>query len=176
LKSTVLKKKICLLGNFGVGKTSLIRRFVLNTFEDNYLSTIGVKVSKKDILSLKTNNGTVDLQLLIWDIEGVNKNSTVTEKYYTGASGGILVSDLSREDTIESLPVIRESFSRINPHAKIVIVGNKTDLFQKKPTSRINSLTKLAQSLNCEFYLTSAKDGSSVEACFNHLSKLLIGP
>ena len=174
MESTIIKKKICLLGEFGVGKTSLICRFVSNTFDDQYLSTIGVKVSKKIITFHKKDDYDIELQLYIWDIEGFKKKSTITEQYYSGASGAIIVGDITREETLTSITEIREHFLNTNPDAKLLIAGNKIDLFQKRPTNRVALIKDISQTFNLDFFLTSAKTGDNVEKCFKLLSKMLI--
>ena len=98
-----ITQKICLLGDFSVGKTSLIRRFVENKFSDEYLSTIGVKISRKSVdVKIETKEHRVNL--LVWDLEGKTKFKAITPSYLKGASGAIVVGDLTRSDTIYHLP------------------------------------------------------------------------
>ena len=90
----MIAKKVLLVGNFGVGKTSLIRRFVNNEFSEDYISTIGVRVSTKEIL---INNQ--PLKLLIWDVAGTQNDEKVPKAYFLGASAAMFVFDLTREET-----------------------------------------------------------------------------
>ena len=91
----MLQKKICLLGAFGVGKTSLTRRFVDSIFSDTYLTTVGVKIDKKTVA---VNGNTVNL--LIWDIAGEDEVSAVRTSYLRGAAGYLLVVDVTRAQTL----------------------------------------------------------------------------
>ena len=88
------------VGDFSVGKTSLIRRFVENVFDESYLTTIGVRVSQK---SVSLNDGKPDATLLIWDIAGNDGLTTVVHQYIQGSSGAIITGDLTREETIAGL-------------------------------------------------------------------------
>jgi small GTP-binding protein len=92
----VLQKKICLLGAFGVGKTSLTRRYVDSIFSDTYLTTVGVKIDKKAV-----RVGANDVNLLIWDIAGEDDVSAVRTSYLRGAAGYLLVVDVTRAQTLE---------------------------------------------------------------------------
>jgi len=82
----MVSKKVLLVGNFGVGKTSLIRRFVNNEFSEDYISTIGVRVSTKE---MNVNNQS--LKLLIWDVAGTNNDEKVPKAYYLGASAAMIM-------------------------------------------------------------------------------------
>ncbi len=92
----MLKKKICMLGAYGVGKTSLIRNFVYSIFEDRYHSTVGVKIDKKVV-----EIGDQAIEFLLWDIAGEDERFTVPVSYLRGASGYLLVIDGTRKDTFE---------------------------------------------------------------------------
>jgi len=167
----IVKKKICLLGSFGVGKTSLVRRYVYDLFDDQYLSTIGVKVIQK-LLPPDSETG-IQISFLIWDMEGFDQSSGITENYYTGAAGAIVVADLTRLKTIENIPENIHLFQKVNPKAKMLFAGNKNDLVQIQPAVK-RSFVKLANDQNIPFYFTSALSGENVENCFITLSKHLI--
>jgi len=166
---SIIKKKICLLGDVGVGKTSMIRRFVENLFDDSYLSTIGVKVSQKKVVLSQSD----ELLLMIWDVEGVSKPHDINTNYLTGASGAIIVVDLTRLQTIEICESIITSFRDINPGAPIILSGNKQDLVTSKHPGYI-LLNETAEKLKSPFYYTSAKNGQNIEECFKQLSGKLI--
>ena len=123
LMQNIYKWKIVMMGDFAVGKTSLVRRFVYDEFSDSYLTTIGVKVTKKDI-----NLENASASLLIWDIAGSDRFNIVSPEYIKGASGGIIVADLTRESTIESIQMHSDMILSVNPDAVIVVALNKTDL------------------------------------------------
>ncbi len=166
-----IKKKICLLGDVGVGKTSLIRRYVENIFDDSYLTTIGVKVSQKTISPMEGK----DVLLMIWDVEGFNKPGTVSPNYFIGAAGAMVVCDLSREESIENLKDVIRDFRRINAQAGLVLAGNKADLVGSTHPGRL-LFRETARQLDLPFFETSALNGQNVEACFETLSRKLIEP
>lgn len=170
-----ITKKICLLGDFSVGKTSLIRRFVEGKFSDEYLSTIGVKISRKS-LEIQAKNDQYKLNLLLWDLEGNTKFKSITPSYLKGAVGAIIVADLSRPNTLSSISQHINLFSQVNDQGAIIIALNKVDLISPE------KLTKLAQSYTLknnsqvlETYLTSAKLGDKVEEMFTKLAHESIG-
>lgn len=152
----MIRKKILLLGDFGVGKTSVIRRYVDKTFSDTYLSTIGVKISKK-----KLHLENLLYELIIWDIEGETPIKGTPESYIEGAHGAIFVCDLTRESTIESLSTHINTFLTINPDAQYVISYNKSDL--------ISDYQQEALSIPSNVFLTSAKDDQNIETLFTNL-------
>lgn len=160
-----ISKKICMVGDFGVGKTSLIRRFVDRQFSDQYLSTVGVKISRKLVES-------VNLQLLIWDLEGHTKFKGITPSYLQGASGAVVVADVSRLETIERLSEHVQLFSSINPKGAIVVALNKSDLVDEE---KLAKLTQLVPVKDCEqvveIYQTSAKTGAYVDQMFQQLAE-----
>ena len=103
--------KICLIGDFAVGKTSLIRRFTESRFSDTYLSTIGVRVSRRVVQIADTPPTT--LTMLIWDTAGSEPFTTIVQSYYRGARGAALVCDLTRSDTAAALERYAQEFLQI---------------------------------------------------------------
>lgn len=99
-----LSKKVCLLGDFAVGKTSLVRRFVHDYFDDQYLSTIGVKVSRKTI-NIAQGEQIVELTMMLWDLAGSEEFTHLRASYLRGAAGVLLVGDLTRPLTFDTLPL-----------------------------------------------------------------------
>src|SRR5512137_2547578 len=95
-------KKVVLIGDGGVGKTSLIARYVVNKFDNKYIATIGTKVSRRDIQVVKPNL-IINLRMMIWDILGQKEYSKIRSASLSGAQGVILVGDLSRPETVQSL-------------------------------------------------------------------------
>ena len=126
-----IQKKICLLGDFAVGKTSLIRRYVEGRFEDKYLSTIGTKISRKTV-ALPTDTEIIDMTMLIWDLAGGEKFDRMTGSYYRGAAGAVIVCDLPRPETLDSIIRYAQDFLGINTNAPLVIVGNKAVLAEQR--------------------------------------------
>ncbi len=158
------KWKVVMLGDFAVGKTSLVRRFVYDEFSDSYLTTVGVKVTKKDI-SVEQDN----ISLLLWDIAGSDRFSSVTPEYLRGAAGAIIVADITRSSSIDSIRTHVDMILSINPSAGIVLALNKLDLVKK-------SDERLAYMKSDEFrngfsgspviHFTSARSGENVEELF----------
>ena len=158
----MIRKKILLLGDFSVGKTSLVRRYVDGSFADKYLTTIGVKISKK----LCTIEG-VECELLIWDVEGSTPSKKISLGYYRGASGAIFVTDVTRKETLENLQAHKDVFLTENPNATFVTAYNKADMLSE--VARENIV------LEDDTFLTSAKDDENVEALFVKLvEKMLV--
>jgi small GTP-binding protein len=163
----MISKKIILIGDFSTGKTSLIRRFVDNQFSDTYLSTIGVKISKKLI---RLANGEV-LQGLIWDIEGGTEQKPLNTTYLTGAHGCIIVADVTRQETISNIKSYIESVQKISVSAPFILVLNKCDCISTSQREEI--FDKVLSMYNCttrEIYLASAKSGEGVETMFNAIA------
>ena len=170
----VIKKKICLLGSFGVGKTSLIRRFVYDIFDDQYLSTIGVKVTQKLMAPVDTElDEKIQHEFMIWDIEGYEQSAALTKSYYTGAAGAIVVCDLTRAETIDNINLIIQNFTEVNPDSKLVLAANKMDLIEGVSTTK-TAIKEFVTSNNYICHFTSALTGEKIEDCFLDLSKLLI--
>lgn len=173
-KATVIKKKICLLGSFAVGKTSLVERFVFDRFEEKYLTTIGVKVCQKLLSPVqdRRRGRWVQHTFLIWDIASLEKFNRVTMNYFRGAAGALAVADLTRPETIEDLQKYCENFLSVNTDALLVIIGNKSDVFEHDEKT-IANLQKMAVRYSTEALLSSAKTGQQVDRAFSTLSKKL---
>jgi len=165
---SLIKKKICLLGDVGVGKTSLIRRYVENIFDDSYLTTIGVNISQKTV---QTRNHT-EIRFMIWDVEGFTEAETISANYFIGAAGALIVTDLTRMASIEVLPAIIRSFRKTAPKARLILVGNKTDLINESHPG-LALLKKAAKDLGLPSIITSAKSGKNVGMCFERLAEKL---
>jgi len=117
VESIQLRKKVCLLGDAAVGKTSLIRRFVFNQFDEKYITSIGTNVSKKDLrIDISLPNDIVqnyDLTFAIWDIIGQKELHSFNLNYFKNANGGIVVCDLTRRETLESLDMWTSSLFNV---------------------------------------------------------------
>jgi len=172
-----IKKKICLLGSFAVGKTSLVERFVRNRFDDKYLTTIGVKISQKMLPPLQgpLAGKLVQYDFLIWDIAAMEKFDDMARNYYRGAAGAIAVADLTRPETISGLQQICRYFLSVSPGAKIAVLGNKFDIF-KKNEETTRRLKAVSSNLATEPIMTSAKTGKRVEEAFLMLARMIGSP
>ncbi|HAA30910.1 MAG TPA: GTP-binding protein [Cyanobacteria bacterium UBA8553] len=169
----IISKKICMVGDFGVGKTSLIRRFVDRQFSDQYLSTVGVKISRKTVeLSEIKQQNKVNLQLLIWDLEGHTKFKGIAPSYLQGSSGAIVVADVSRQETIERISEHTKLFLSVNPKGSVIVALNKSDLVEEE---KLEKLVQLVQNEGLEkvsgVYQTSAKTGLYVDEIFQELAE-----
>ena len=162
----MLQKKICILGATGVGKTSLIKQYVEGKFSDKYLTTIGVKIDKKTVHSSNT-----DVQLMIWDLEGIDRYCGFNPRYLRGASAFFIVMDQTRS---QSLVEGMEIFSMAREHTQIpaIMVVNKCDIDSSWhwDTDAVNE--RASQFSGC-FY-TSAKTGENVDAMFSALTQLTL--
>lgn len=176
MSTSPIQKKICLIGEFGVGKTSLIERFVFNSFSEKYISTLGVRVSQKLLPPLPDRQGIEkQLNLLIWDIEGAGTNpSRLARNYYQGAAGAILVTDVMRLDNVEAPQQVLQMFKEVAPSAKVVVAVNKIDLVPDLPDEASLPMLQWARELSLPSLLTSAKTGENVEALFLKLARLLL--
>jgi small GTP-binding protein len=173
---STIARKICLIGDFGVGKTSLISRFVDRQFSDQYLSTVGVKISRKvvDLESAKQpTSGAQSLQLMIWDIEGNTKFKGIAPTYLQGAKGAIVVADVTRMETIESLPTHIHNFTQVNPQGVLVVALNKFDLLDEEHGDRLLKALPSYSAHVLQVFSTSAKSGSNVDRLFQTLSNQL---
>ncbi len=166
-------KKVCMLGDFAVGKTSLMRRFVEGVFEDTYLSTIGVKVDRK-IVTAPYNDSTTKLTIMLWDLAGSEKFSQMRSNYLRGAAGAILVCDLTRGETLDNLQTYVADLKQASPKTQIILAANKCDLVEARQITAAQ-LEAVAAALQVSFYLTSAKTGDAVETAFHHLGQLMLG-
>lgn len=173
-KAIVYSKKICMLGTFGVGKTSLVRRYVHRLFDDTYLSTIGVQIYQKQLSGLcsglKARHG---LKLIIWDLANIEAITPATRNYFNGAAGAIVVFDLTRPQTLKNNHHFLNTFLEINPVTKLVFAGNKLDLISDNSLSD-QLLAAAAGIYDSPYLLTSAKTGDNVDTLFSSLGKLLL--
>jgi len=168
----MFNKKICLRGEFGVGKTSLVRRFVHDLFSDDYITTLGVKVTEKVLPPIEKNGKPHQYRFMIWDIAGTEEGRIQHESYWTGASGALIVADLCRPDTFAHAKKIMDHFLAINPGASVVIAGNKADLIQRQEiAAHEKTLKEIAGEISRPVFITSAKSGLSVEESFIGLAE-----
>ena len=173
---STISKKICLIGDFGVGKTSLIRRFVDRQFSDKYLSTVGVKISRKSMeLSDSEQQKHTTLQLLIWDIEGSNKFKAISASYFQGAKGAIIVGDVTRPESLENISEHIQAFLKVNPQGKTVIALNKSDLIDAEYLEKYCQLYSFSDNKSfVSTYASSAKSGTNVDQIFQSLAHSII--
>ena len=171
-----IKIKICLVGESAVGKTSLIKRYVLNKFADKYITTIGTIVTKKEIkIKHPEKDKLLDVRLLIWDIMGqLGFRQMLQQAYFFGAQGIVGVCDITREDTLSDLEKWMDSVLSVIEEVPIAFLGNKCDLEDEQEVG-LSEIKDFASAYKQTLpYLSSAKTGFNVELAFKSLSELIV--
>jgi small GTP-binding protein len=162
----MIQKKVVLLGAPAVGKTSLVRRFVQSLFDDAYLTTIGVKVDKKQVRVAGQ-----DLTLMLWDIAGTEEHFSVPPSYARGAAGYLLVVDGTRPETLEvGLDLVSSMPGELGAVPGVLVL-NKADLAAEW---RLEESAVTAAAWGKPILRASAKTGEGVEAAFTALSNALL--
>lgn len=164
----MLQKKICMLGSFAVGKTSLVRRFLKSIYSDVYQTTVGVKVDKKNVQV----NGS-DLTLMLWDIYGEDDYQKMRWTYLRGASGYLLVADGTRKATIDKAFDLEQRVKEEVGVIPFVFVLNKCDLSQDWEVD--SALEAQIADKGWSMLRSSAKTGESVEEAFSLLARKMLG-
>lgn len=160
----MLQKKICMLGSFAVGKTSLVRRYVDSVFSENYITTIGVKIDKKTVAV----SGTV-VSLLMWDVYGEDNHQSVLPSYLRGMSGYLLVVDPTRPNTYSRATKLQELVQSTIGSRPFILVKNKYDLVNDWKTDNNDELQSLESSAYSVIE-TSAKTDHGVNEMFESLA------
>ncbi|MHA1680204.1 MAG: Rab family GTPase [Promethearchaeota archaeon] len=166
------KVKLLLAGPAAVGKTSLIRRFVKSSFQADYKLTIGVDILTKDV---SLQNGEV-ATLSIWDVGGQKRFEFIRTTFYKGASGALLVFDLTRPETYNEVTTKwAQEIIRFCPDIPTVLIGNKADLLaQLGRTSDPAYAAGWAQQVNTIYIETSALEGQNVEEAFQEIAERMV--
>ncbi len=162
---TTVTSKVCVVGDFAVGKTSVVERFVNNQFSDKYLTTVGVKVDTKEI---EHDDLSVSHKLVMWDVAGSDRFGHTEFAYLRGASGYIFVADGTRSLTLKSVHDLREQITERYGAAPCVLLVNKKDLTGQWEVSE-KQFQQLVEKY-CNVYSTSAKTGDEVETALRNLS------
>jgi len=160
--------KIVVIGDGAVGKTSLIARFAEKTFKAEYKPTLGTNIIIKE-LKVGDNN----IKLLLWDIAGQAKWRDVRHLYYRGAQGCIVVYDVTRPGTFDSVPEWYKDLIKFSGEVPRILLANKIDLTDIRKIQQEDGL-KMAEEMNAEYYETSAKDGTQVNEAFEKISELIL--
>ncbi len=173
----VMKKKICLIGDSRVGKTSLLKRFVTDEFHGKYIATISAKIFKKDLQVTIQNNGTknvINMNLTIWDLIGHCDQEywALLKRYYLNTDGALFVCDLTSKTSLDNLKNwILSLFNTIGV-IPFIIMANKADLGAQVQLSE-QSLIEFTKQYSSDFYYTSAKTGANVDLSFHRLSEIM---
>ncbi len=169
-----LSKKIVLLGDPAVGKTSLIRKFVYDMFNDNYITTLGAKVSRKRLIfDHPTKDIKIEMKFLIWDIMGQKEYAMVQQSAFMGAQGAIIVCDVTRRKTLESSINWITNLFDIAGEIPLVLIGNKCDLSEQKQF-QYEDLANFVSAFSAPAFLASAKTGENVEISFTKLGEHIV--
>ncbi|MHA1972108.1 MAG: Rab family GTPase [Candidatus Hodarchaeales archaeon] len=157
--------KIVMLGEGSVGKTSLIRRFVEHTFSHEYITTIGSNFLLKR-LQLEDD---IRMTMQLWDLSGQDSFRNIRTQYYLHARGGILVFDLTRNDTMLELDKWYNDFTKKAGIVPLMVLGNKVDLMDDRQVKTVDGKS-MAERFNATYLETSALNGTGVEEAFNNLA------
>jgi small GTP-binding protein len=162
-----VQKKVCIVGAYGVGKTSLVRRFVESVFDERYLSTVGVRIDKK-IVPVDGSPVT----FLIWDMAGEDDQHKLRTTHLRGASGFLLVVDGTRSITAERALELQKRIREVLGPVPFLVLANKSDLASEWDLSP--ALTATFESNGWRVLRTSAKTGENVELAFEELGRLVM--
>ncbi|MGB2628966.1 MAG: Rab family GTPase [Candidatus Acidiferrum sp.] len=163
----MIQKKICMLGSFAVGKTSLVRRYVQSIYDTVYQTTVGVKVDKK-VLKV----GDIDLTLMLWDLYGEDEFQKMKWTYLRGSSGYLLVADGTRRSTLEKAMALEQKVREEVGEIPFILVINKCDLVEEWDLDPL-----LESHLNAKKWTvlhSSAKTGENVEEAFLALARKIL--
>lgn len=162
----MIQKKICMLGAYGVGKTSLVSRYVHSIFSDKYQTTVGVKIDKK-ALSVDGQ----EVNLVLWDLYGEDQFQRIQSFYLRGSSGYLLVADGTRPETLEVAQSIQSRAEEILGRVPFLLLVNKSDLEWMLDEAKVQALRESGWDIR----YTSAKTGQAVEDAFADLTRKMLG-
>jgi small GTP-binding protein len=163
----MLQKKICMLGTFAVGKTSLVRRYIESIYSDKYHTTVGVKIDKKQV-----QIGDRELMMVLWDVEGAETAQDLRKSYLRGTAGYLLVADGTRQETIYKALEIQARTQETVGEVPFLLLINKADLYDEWAID-----PRETEALRQKGWLiteTSAKTGKGVEAAFLMLAQKMM--
>ena len=159
--------KVLLLGDWSVGKTCLLMRYMDNTFTEMHLSTIGID-SKIKIVNLKEG---LDARIQIWDTAGQERYKTIAKSYIKGANGILLVYDVTKRNSFEGIKNwVKQIKDLVSSRVNVVLIGNKIDLEDKREV-KTEEGEQLGKEFNYQFFETTAKDGVNINEAFEALIK-----
>ena len=162
MTGVMVVRKVCMLGELAVGKTSLIKRHVAGIFDERYETTIGAKVTKAEM-----DMGGKQVSLIIWDLLGFLKYEKILASYFQGSQGAILTFDVTRMETLTNAERWAGLFLKDDPTRRVVMIGNKMDLGPDPEV--VQRAEGLAKAHGWDIVLASAKKGENVGAAFTRL-------
>ena len=168
--SQELKLKILIIGDSGVGKTSILLKYVDNFFPDTHIATIGVEYKTKTI-----TKGKYKITLNIWDTAGQERFKSITKSFFSNANGIIFVYDITKRDSFSGTSGVKSWIKDSEEYGKFdrVLCGNKTDLENKRQVS-FDELKEYAIKKKIEVFETSAKNGNNIDKIFETLVDTII--
>ena len=161
------KFKVCMLGAFAVGKTSLVQRYVHSIFSEKYQTTLGVKIDKKSLTL-----GSRTLEFMLWDLAGEDEFIHVRSSYLRGSAGGVLVADGTRPETLDIVFELRDLLFEEVGEVPVVLMINKSDL-RNQWTLDDKRLRQMVAD-GWQLIETSALDGGNVDKAFELLGRELV--
>ena len=172
-----VKVKLCLVGDSGVGKTSLIRRYVVDMFDDLYIQTLGAKVTKKTILLPVFNPGPpIEVVMTIWDVMGNSGfRELLKESYFFGCQGILAVCDVTQRVTLEDLDGWIDRAWDVAGDVPVHILVNKADL-EERASVQADRVKAFSEAYGSPFVFTSAKRGDNVSRAFDDIARRIVDP
>lgn len=166
---TLITSKVCLVGDFAVGKTSVVERYVNNQFSERYLTTVGVKIDTKEIEL--PQHGLTE-KLVLWDVAGADRFGPIEFAYLRGAAGYVFVADGTRSLTLDSALALRDQIMNASNARPSVLLLNKCDLVSawEIDDARVEALHDHFDSV----FRTSAKTGDDVETALTRLAEVIV--
>lgn len=165
-------KKISILGDLAVGKTSLVRRYVLNQFSPDYQATLGVNVYKYVEAELGPGERASGINLIIWDIEGNHHNAGLLRTYIQGSAAALVVGDVTRDKTLSDMADHAKAFLAVCPGRPLAFAANKIDLLEAG--SAAPPQERLTEAFGAPAFSTSAKTGEAVPEIFRALGQRIL--
>ena len=163
----MIQKKVCMIGTSGVGKTSLVAKFVHSMFSDKYLTTVGVKIDKKTV-----NVNGAEMMMMIWDLAGDDDYQRLQMSYLRGTSGYLLVADGTRHPTFDQALEIQERVAEAVGPLPFLLALNKADLASQWEIDAAREAE--LQKRGWKHFKTSAKEGAGVEEAFAELGRMMM--
>jgi small GTP-binding protein len=170
IKSGEYAFKLILGGDGAVGKTSMVHRFVEDSFMKDYKSTIGTSIMKKQCVFEGLKSA---VRFIIWDLAGQDQFKRVRKSYLSNAEAGILVFDVTNKSSFENIETWHDEIKRVSPNISLILTGNKIDLEDKRVINQKEG-EDLAKKLSVSYIETSAKTGENINDAFKMLALQMI--